>query len=347
MTPLSARLAAAATSLAGILALTGSAATAGPDLPELPIIGGSTTTTTAAPPPGERVYFNRAADGNVDLWRVDPATISAADPDGDAAPVAGANSPAWDFNADVTRDGRTLAFVSARDGDDEIFLLDLVTPGAEPVQLTHNTTSDRGPAWSPDGSSIAFVGVVPIGRRDVAGRVRVMTRDGSVLRTVRDREPHDHTNPAWSPDGTRLAFGAGYAQRSSLYVVDATADDAPHPLTSGTRQEIDRDPDWSPDGTQIAFARGHWSGAGVRNGLLVVSASGGTPRALVAGEGVNASQPAWHPSGRTLLFSGGDRGAPNQIHRLDVAADGTAGTPTPLLSPAGFDTQPEWAVAAR
>ena len=53
-------------------------------------------------------------------------------------------------------DRRRLAFVSDRDGDDEVFVMYI--DGSNLWHLTHNSTSDRGPVWSSDGFPIAFTG---------------------------------------------------------------------------------------------------------------------------------------------------------------------------------------------
>jgi len=79
--------------------------------------------------------------------------------------------------------------------------------GGEPVQLTDGDHEDEAPAWSPDGSTIAFISarhddwdlgvVTDVYTIPVVGGVpaRVTGRDGSCLL------------PAWSPDGTRIAYG--------------------------------------------------------------------------------------------------------------------------------------------
>jgi Tol biopolymer transport system component len=47
-----------------------------------------------------------------------------------------------------------IAFVSARDGNDEIYVME--ADGSNPTNLTNNAAPDQAPAWSPDGSKIAF-----------------------------------------------------------------------------------------------------------------------------------------------------------------------------------------------
>ena len=101
-------------------------------------------------------------------------------------------APAW------SPDGRTIVFVSWRDGNGEVYAMD--ADGSGPRNLTQNPAKDVRPAWSPDGRSIAFVS-----RRDSQSEIYVMNADGSGKRNLtRDRANDDY--PTWSPDGRRIAF---------------------------------------------------------------------------------------------------------------------------------------------
>ena len=101
-------------------------------------------------------------------------------------------APAW------SPDGRTIVFVSWRDGNGEVYAMD--ADGSSPRNLTQNPAKDVRPAWSPDGRRIAFVS-----RRDGNSEVYVMNADGSGKRNLtRDRARDD--SPTWSRDGRRIAF---------------------------------------------------------------------------------------------------------------------------------------------
>lgn len=103
--------------------------------------------------------------------------------------------------------GGLLAYVSGRDGDPDIFLLD---PIAErEVRVTANEVTDGGPVWSPDGRYLAFhsrdveegrhIFVVAVGcfesEDGCAGEARQLTSG-----------PELNGNPVWSPDGRRIAY---------------------------------------------------------------------------------------------------------------------------------------------
>ena len=124
---------------------------------------------------------------------------------------ADVQAPAW------SPDGRTIVFVSWRDGNGEVYAMN--ADGSEPRNLTQNPAKDVRPAWSPDGRRIAFVS-----RRDGNSEVYVMNADGSGKRNLtRDRASDD--DPTWSPDGRRIAFlrGRPQSRRGRLHVAPAPA----------------------------------------------------------------------------------------------------------------------------
>ena len=72
--------------------------------------------------------------------------------------------------------------------------------GSGPTRLTNNAAADVEPAWSPDGSRIAFAST-----RDGNFEIYVMNADGSNQTRLTNNAAADD-QPAWSPDGTRIAF---------------------------------------------------------------------------------------------------------------------------------------------
>jgi len=211
-------------------------------------------------------------------------------------------------------DGRSLAFLSDRDGPPgQLYLLPLA--GGEPRRLT-SLTGGAGPAvWSPDGTRLAFSARVakeappadPAARDRWAQRPRVVTRgqykaDGSgytfdavahlFVVTLESGEvaqlssgDAEHLAPAWSPDGRSLAFvrsRAGVADYSLFDLWTADAD-----LRNGRRlsEDVGRAvaPAWSPDGRSIAVYGCAQQQPGFGDPVVrvwVVAASGGRPRRL-------------------------------------------------------------------
>jgi Tol biopolymer transport system component len=159
------------------------------------------------------------------------------------------------------------------------------------------------PAWSPDGSRLAFV----------SGGVSVMNGDGSARRQL---HVGDDRKPVWSPDGTRLAFGSGSSLvNGSLMVIDVASGDARVVVPTGVR--LDWLPSWSPDGTKLAFTEG------TEMDLAIVGADGSGHGLLSGGSGPDAA-PAWSPDGTQIAF----------LHTV-------AGNPSLHLIPTGGDAEPK------
>jgi TolB protein len=100
-----------------------------------------------------------------------------------------------------------LALVTDKSGHDEIYLLNAFNPGGTPAQLTNTKGASLSPAWSPDGTKIAFTS-----NRDGADKIYVMNADGSDARAL-----HDGSAPSWSPDGQWIAFQLS----GNIFIMDA------------------------------------------------------------------------------------------------------------------------------
>jgi dipeptidyl aminopeptidase/acylaminoacyl peptidase len=138
--------------------------------------------------------------------------------------------------------------------------------------------------------------------------------------------PFDDGDPAWHPDGQTLAFSSNRtlpdpdaSQNADIFVVAARGGDVPRPVAATPRAETS--PVFSPDGRWIAYLasgdpKDMWYGA---NHVAVVSAAGGSPRALTAALDRNVDAPRFAPDGRTVYFLLEDRG--NQ-HLARVPVEG-------------------------
>jgi Tol biopolymer transport system component len=111
-------------------------------------------------------------------------------------------SPASDLRPAWSPDGRKIAFLSSRDGNQEVYVMN--ADGSGQRRLTRNPAYDGGPAWydggsawSPDARKIAFVS-----SRDGNREVYVMNADGSGQRNL-TRSPASEGWFAWSPGRTR------------------------------------------------------------------------------------------------------------------------------------------------
>jgi Tol biopolymer transport system component len=167
--------------------------------------------------------------------------------------------------------------------------------GSGLAQLTQVSDMETatGPAWSPDGTRLAFV-VQQSHADGTTGRsdLWVMNADGSDPRPLTDG-PRSSWSPAWSPDGSRIAFARG--DPASIYVVDSNGSD----LTRLTPDDVNAsDLSWSPDGSRIVFS----PEGEVEKDLYVVNADGTGERALLQAPGYQ-TEPAWSPDGQKIAFT--------------------------------------------
>jgi len=240
-----------------------------------------------------------------DLWRI---------------PAVGAPCPSPDGNRLVVP--VTTHDVEERESETRLWLH---APGRRPRPITASGFSSTQPAWSPDGSRLAFV------RKDENDKTQIFVLDleGGEPERISDLE-EGAINPLWFPGGKKIGFlGRARVEESDehahvseermprfwdrwltdglrwhLFVWDGeTCTDmmpkwAPHfpmPETAGTW-------DVAPDGREIAFTAGtskpkaevRWGAFRMRPGKI--------PRAVELPEGFNAWMPRYSPDGRSILI---------------------------------------------
>jgi TolB protein len=156
-----------------------------------------------------------------------------------------------------------------------------------------------GPAWSPDGGRIAFIGA-PSGSGESDGaQIFSAAPDGSGLAQVSDLpDDAEIAAIAWSPDGTRIAFASAHRDGMRLGVINADGSGAT--TLAGSLNEDFPTPSWSPDGTRMTFVRGESD----RSRLSVVDADGTGLRTLrrIALDTNEGGLPRWSPDGRRIAY---------------------------------------------
>lgn len=139
-------------------------------------------------PDGDAIAFVRNVDGNRDIYLLLPEDDDDWRGPVDAEPLI--TSPEADHSPDWAPDGDTLAYVSEREGNPEIYVIETDRDGP-PQRLTTNEAEDAQPVWSPDGKRIAFVSYV-----HGEGEIFVMDADGSNQQRLTHNDTRDHS-PDW------------------------------------------------------------------------------------------------------------------------------------------------------
>lgn len=205
--------------------------------------------------------------------------------------------------------GERLAFVSARDGPGEIWV---VRPdGTGLFNLTKKGFTNDKPAWSKDGSKLAFVS-----DRDGNREIYSMNADGSNQFRITNNAALDD-DPNWSPDGSKIAFisrrDVGIGQQ--IYVVKADGVGATR-LTNSTAANWN--PLWSPDGTKVLYGSSRNS-----NLDIFVSTPDGAGEVNITDNAAVEFDHAWSSDGKKILFSS-NRDGNFEIYSMN--ADGTNST---------------------
>jgi len=206
-------------------------------------------------------------------------------------------------------DGRVIVFENRR----EVEQLGSIAPTGSRIRFIPGTQNDLEPAWSPDGSRLAFASLSDDSSRWTIG---VADADGSHRHAV----AHSYANapsPSWSPDGRFIA----YAGEDAIYTVPSTGG-RPRRVTGA---ELPWTVAWSPDGSRIAF--GNTPGDSDYADIVLVDPGGKHRSIVVHGQaGLNWGGVAWSPDGRTLAVArrsdeGGDPSGVPDLYLVDIRSE--------------------------
>ncbi len=207
------------------------------------------------------------------------------------APVAGADR---------------LAFVEESAAGQDVHVIDVSR--STTTRLARGLAEVEGPAWSPDGTRLAFAA-----KSGGTSAVFVVRSDGTRLERLATGQ-----SPSWSPDGTKIAYAARQNDAEEIFVASL---DSPRSQRLTVHAGRDVTPLWAPDGTRIAFASGRGESSRLQgfeygSEIYLMNADGSSVRALTGsnacglaseseGKLNSLGQAAWTPDGRRLLYRAG------------------------------------------
>lgn len=206
--------------------------------------------------------------------------------------------------------------------------------------LVHSAVSETQPAWSPDGTQLAF-------SKDPSG---FSVRDICVLRSgesnpvglAQERGKDEHS-PSWSPNGSQIV----YVRDGDIWLMWADGSDQ---VNLSKHPAKDYDPSWSPDGQRIVFASTRDAGDNTKQSDICLMDSDGENEVNLTRHSSTSFGPSFSPDGTRIAFytnryrGGGDSGS------YDVCmmeADGSQPSILTATWPLGsslyrFEDHPSW-----
>jgi Tol biopolymer transport system component len=243
--------------------------------------------------------------------------------------LRGSHSPTMHFRAvtnfagvqshpALSPDGRSVAFVSNRDGHYNIYI-GLIN-GGNLVKLTDDPNLKTRPCWSPSGTEVTYARLNDSGIWDIW---QVPALGGIPRRLILNA-----TDPAWSRDGHSLAYqnyGTG-----AIWISDPSGQNARELPATRNPRVSDTALRFSPSDREIAFAA---TTGGPYGELRVVDLDSGKVRQLTH-DGALVLSAAWSADGRFLYFTS-SRGGTLNIWKIAE----TGGVPEQLTAGQGDDAQ--------
>jgi len=187
----------------------------------------------------------------------------------------------------LSPDGTKVAFSSNRNGQWDIYIIDLKSNTVQPV--TQTKTYDGSPSWSPDGQYLIY-----------------QTLDGEnldlIVQSISDptaapiqltAKSGNNFDPAWSPDGHTIAFITDRGGQNELWLADLQSIENRFTKLAVADQAEYRYPNWSPDGSTLAWCKQN-SESHIE--ILEIAQKNSLPREIGLG-----CHPVWSPDASSIM----------------------------------------------
>ncbi|MFZ3087356.1 MAG: Tol-Pal system beta propeller repeat protein TolB [Methylotenera sp.] len=199
--------------------------------------------------------------------------------------------------------------------------------GVNPQTVVSSNEPIISPAWSPDGSKIAYVSFEK--KKPIIFVQSLTTGQRLTLANFKG----NNSAPSWSPDGRKLAIVLTHSANSQIYTINADGTGLKQLTKSST---IDTEPEWSPDGKWIYFT----SDRGGNPQIYKVSSIGGEAQ-RVTFQGDHNLSPHFSPDGKSLAMVRNNGG------KYSIALQDLTSGQVQLLSDGADDESPSFAPNGR
>lgn len=244
-----------------------------------------------------------------------------------------ATPDASEFEATVSPDGRTIAFLRETVEDFDIWLMNSDGTGQRPL-LEEGFPEEGQPAFLPGGRGLVFAA----GDGEWGWDVFTVREDGTGLKRLVSEAHH----PVVSPDGRLLAYldlgGSGGIRLRNLRTGKVRE-------LSGAGGIV-RSFDFSPDGRRLVFTawRRCRPGGSVHSAILTIGIHDSHPRFLRRDCHQGFGQAAWAPDGKKIVFArfGGGRGGRLRCRLAMMSAEGAPLAGAPRHRRGTLEFEPSW-----
>lgn len=199
------------------------------------------------------------------------------------------------------------------------------------TRLTSDGYQKQHPAWSPDGTLVAFT----IYKQGKVGLVQ-MAPGASEWKHITPFDDSPEYEPSWSADGKRIVFVhvalSGTDGQLEIHTMNADSTDSRRIVAPAKRPAQDEHPAWSPDGKAIAFTT-------TRDGnqeIYLCDADGTNLRRITSHPAID-SHPSWSPDGQRIAYCS------SRFGNMEICVmDSDGSSIRRLTDHPAMDYQPKW-----